>query len=71
MTIGGAPVARKSKLVGGFAEAVAGIPDGATIAFGGFAALPARDHYRIEVEVLRPGAAEPVRAVFPHRHFQP
>ena len=27
----------KSKLVGGFAEAVAGIPDGATIAFGGFA----------------------------------
>ena len=27
----------KSKLVSGFAEAVAGIPDGATIAFGGFA----------------------------------
>ena len=27
----------KSKLISGFAEAVAGIPDGATIAFGGFA----------------------------------
>jgi 3-oxoadipate CoA-transferase alpha subunit len=30
-------VAGRSKLVGSFAEAVAGIPDGATVAFGGFA----------------------------------
>ena len=29
---------KKSKVVGSFAEAVAGIPDGAVIAFGGFAA---------------------------------
>ncbi|MBD0275367.1 MAG: hypothetical protein ICV73_25995, partial [Acetobacteraceae bacterium] len=27
----------RNKLAGSFAEAVAGIPDGATIAFGGFA----------------------------------
>ncbi|MCB4824913.1 hypothetical protein [Roseicella aerolata] len=43
---------------------------GGAQAYGGFATLPARDYYRIEVEVLRPGGA-PVRAVFPHRHFQP
>jgi hypothetical protein len=38
--------------------------------YGGFATLPPRDYYRLEVEVLRPGAAA-VRATFPHRHFQP
>ncbi|RAI55238.1 hypothetical protein [Roseicella frigidaeris] len=43
--------------------------DGATV-YGGFATLPPRDYYRLEVEVRRPGAA-PVRAIFPHRHFQP
>ncbi|MBX9700604.1 MAG: hypothetical protein K2X91_16880, partial [Thermoleophilia bacterium] len=43
---------------------------GGAQAYGGFATLPARNYYRIEVEVLRPGGA-PVRAVFPHRHFQP
>lgn len=43
---------------------------GGAQAYGGFATLPARNFYRIEVEVLRPGGAL-VRAVFPHRHFQP
>ena len=38
MTAGRARVPKKSKLVGSFAEAVVGIPDGATIAIGGFAA---------------------------------
>lgn len=40
-------------------------------AYGGFAELPPRDFYRIEVEVRRPGAAAPVRVVFRHRHLQP
>jgi len=40
-------------------------------AYGGFATLPARDDYQIEVEVRRPGAPAPTRAVFHHRHFQP
>ena len=40
-------------------------------AYGGLATLPARDYYRIEVEVRRPGAPAPTRAVFHHRHFQP
>lgn len=44
--------------------------DGAR-AFGGFTTLPARDYYRLEIEARRPGSAAPVRAVFPHRHFQP
>lgn len=39
-------------------------------AFGGFATLPARDYYRIEIKVLRPGRTM-VQVVFPHRHFQP
>lgn len=44
---------------------------GGAEAYGGFATLPARDYYRIEVEVLRPGGGPTLRAVFPHRHFQP
>lgn len=47
------------------------MPIGGARAYGGFATLPARDYYRIEVEVLRAGGAAAVRAVFPHRHFQP
>ncbi|MCB4824929.1 hypothetical protein [Roseicella aerolata] len=43
---------------------------GGAEAYGGSATLPARDYYRIEIEVLRPGSAA-VKAVFPHRHFQP
>ena len=39
-------------------------------AYGGFASLPPRDRYRIEIEVARPGVA-PVRAVFSHQHLQP
>lgn len=39
-------------------------------AYGGFAALPPRDRYLIEIEVARPGAAI-VRAVFSHQHLQP
>ncbi|MDN3563878.1 hypothetical protein ACFQY5_38315 [Paeniroseomonas aquatica] len=39
-------------------------------AFGGFATLPARDYFRIEIEVLQPGRTA-VHVVFPHRHFQP
>lgn len=41
-----------------------------TTVYGGFATLPPRDYYQLEVEVRRPGAAA-VRATFPHRHFQP
>ncbi len=44
---------------------------GGVQAYGGFATLPARDYYRIEIEVVRPGSTASVRAVFPHRHFQP
>lgn len=44
---------------------------GGAQAYGGFATLPPRDYYRIRIEVLRLGAAESVRAVFPHRHLQP
>ncbi|WP_424139872.1 hypothetical protein [Roseomonas chloroacetimidivorans] len=44
---------------------------GGAQAYGGFATLPARDYYRIEIEVNRTGGTAPVRAVFPHRHFQP
>lgn len=43
---------------------------GGAPAYGGFATLPARARFRIEVEVVRPGAA-PVRAVFQHWHRQP
>ncbi|TCZ61042.1 hypothetical protein [Roseicella aquatilis] len=44
---------------------------GGAEAYGSFATLPARDYYRIEVEVLRVGGGAAARAVFPHRHFQP
>lgn len=43
---------------------------GGAQAYGGFAALPPRDRYHIEIEVVRPGTA-PVRAVFSHQHLQP
>jgi hypothetical protein len=39
-------------------------------AYGGFAALPPRHRYRIEIDVVRP-AATPVRAIFSHQHLQP
>lgn len=40
-------------------------------AYGGFVTLPARDFYRINVEVRRAGADTSVMAEFRHRHFQP
>lgn len=43
---------------------------GGAPAHGGFATVPARARFRIEAEVVRPGAA-PVRAAFRHRHRQP
>lgn len=43
---------------------------GGAQAYGGFAEMPPRDRYRIEIEVVRPGAAA-VRAVFSHQHLQP
>lgn len=43
---------------------------GGAQAYGGFTALPPRDRYRIEIHVVRPGAAA-VRAVFSHQHLQP
>jgi hypothetical protein len=39
--------------------------------YGGFSNMPARDSYRIEIEVVRPGGDAVVRAVFPHKHLQP
>jgi hypothetical protein len=39
-------------------------------AYGGFATLPPRHRYRIEIEVVRASAA-PVRAIFAHQHLQP
>ena len=42
---------------------------GGAQAYGGFAALPPRDRYHVEIEVTRPGAAA-VRAVFSHQHLQ-
>lgn len=44
---------------------------GGTQAYGGFATLPARDLYRIEIDVRRPDGAAPASVIFPHRHFQP
>lgn len=46
--------------------AIAGAP-----AYGGFADLPPRDRYRIEIEVVRPGGGAAVRTVFWHQHLQP
>lgn len=43
---------------------------GGAQAYGGFASLPPRDRYRIEIEVVRP-AATAVRAIFAHQHLQP
>lgn len=43
---------------------------GGAQAYGGFASLPPRDRYRIEIEVVRP-AATAVRATFAHQHLQP
>jgi hypothetical protein len=43
---------------------------GGVQAYGGFAALPPRDRYHVEIEVARPVAAA-VRAVFSHQHLQP
>lgn len=43
---------------------------GGAPAYGGFATLPARAQFSIEVEVVRPRAA-PVRAVFQHWRRQP
>ncbi|MBL6613149.1 MAG: hypothetical protein ISP45_03975 [Reyranella sp.] len=43
---------------------------GGAQAYGGFATLPPRDRYHVEIEVTRPGAAA-VRAVFSHQHLQP
>jgi hypothetical protein len=43
---------------------------GGAQAYGGFATLPPRDRYHVEIEVARPGAAA-VRAVFSHQHLQP
>ncbi|MBI2715342.1 MAG: hypothetical protein HYX37_12960 [Rhizobiales bacterium] len=43
---------------------------GGAQAYGGLATLPPRHRYRIEIEVVRPGAA-PVRATFMHQHLQP
>lgn len=43
---------------------------GNTQIYGGFATLPPRDRYSIEVEVVRP-SDNPVRAVFSHQHLQP
>lgn len=40
-------------------------------AYGGFANLPPRDRYRVEVEVVRLGGGAAVRAVFSHQHLQP
>jgi hypothetical protein len=46
--------------------AIAGAP-----AYGGFADLPPRDRYRIEIEVVRPGGGATLRTVFWHQHLQP
>lgn len=43
---------------------------GDTQIYGGFARLPPRDRYSIEVEVVRPGAGT-IRTVFSHQHLQP
>ena len=43
---------------------------GGVQAYGGFATLPPRDRYHVEIEVARPGATA-VRAVFSHQHLQP
>lgn len=39
--------------------------------YGGFADLPPRDRYRIEIEAVRPGGSAAVRTVFWHQHLQP
>ena len=39
-------------------------------AYAGFATLPSRHRYRIEIEVVQPSAAL-VRAIFAHQHLQP
>jgi hypothetical protein len=44
---------------------------GGAQAYGGFATLPPRDRYRVEIQVVRPSDAAPVRAVFSHQHLQP
>ncbi|MGE3703181.1 MAG: hypothetical protein AB7G08_31205 [Hyphomicrobiaceae bacterium] len=46
--------------------AIAGAP-----VYGGFADLPPRDRYRIEIEVVRPNGDAVVRTVFWHQHLQP
>jgi hypothetical protein len=46
--------------------AIAGAP-----VYGGFADLPPRDRYRIEIEVVRHGGGAAVRTVFWHQHLQP
>lgn len=46
--------------------AIAGAP-----VYGGFADLPPRDRYRIEIEVVRPGGGAALRTVFWHQHLQP
>lgn len=43
---------------------------GGAEAFGGFVTLPARDYYRIEIDVVRAGG-NVIRAVFRHQHLQP
>jgi hypothetical protein len=39
--------------------------------YGGFADLPPRDRYRVEIEVVRPGGGAAVRTAFWHQHLQP
>lgn len=38
------------------------------VTYGNFVALPGRDRYSIDVDVRRPGKAEPTRVQFSYRH---